>query len=100
MRKKPKKLTADELMPLQDVTWPSDDAGKKRGKRGGAATAVKTEDDMDTKQDMDVILDVDDIPAIPDDLYSTYHIPVNFIAKIFLSLPAYFISSYPTIFFF
>lgn len=62
-------MTADELMPLQDVTWPSEDIGKKRGKRGNA---VKTEDDMDIVKDVDIILDVDDIPAVPDDLYSNY----------------------------
>lgn len=66
-------LKADDLMPKQEVEWPTEDFGCRRRPRV-VDRSIKEEDmDMDiSKQDMDIALDMDDIPPPPDDLYSKY----------------------------
>ncbi|KAK6640297.1 hypothetical protein RUM44_011983 [Polyplax serrata] len=67
LRKKPKMLKAEDLLPIQDVSWPSEDLGTRRPKQEISRHENIPMDIVKTEPLGDP-MDVDDVPAATDDL--------------------------------
>lgn len=73
-------LKAEDLLPIQDVSWPSEDLGTRRPKQEISRHENIPMDIVKTEPLGDP-MDVDDVPAATDDLAGLYFLSSAFITN-------------------
>lgn len=76
IRKKPKMLKADDLMPLQEVTWPSEDLKSRKIKSVIPESPAPM--DIVKTEPLDV-MDVDDLPPPPENLGGFFLVSIKIV---------------------
>lgn len=60
-------LKADDLLPKQDITWPTEDLGSRRSKQS-SKEAIPMDIDIVKSERLEDTIDVDDLPPPVEDL--------------------------------
>lgn len=69
LRKKPKMLKADDLLPREEITWPTEDLGSRRSRAAASSSSSEAVPmEIVKPEPLDDVMDVDDLPPPVEDL--------------------------------
>lgn len=69
LRKKPKMLKADDLLPREEITWPTEDLGSRKSRAAASSSSSEVVPmDIVKPEPLEDVMDVDDLPPPVEDL--------------------------------